>query len=278
MNLQPYLDRIRFTGIPRPDLHTLQELHRAHQLTIPFENLDVQLRRPVTVDTRPNYEKIVTRRRGGWCFEMNSVMGWALREIGFDVMRVNAGVARNRAGDVNVGNHLCLLVQVEGRKFLVDVGFGGSLREPLPLEVGGRDDSPYRVSLEELPLGYWRFSELGIGGEPMSFDFRAAPADEDLFARKCHFLQTDPQSPFVQTLVVQRRTENTHVSLRGRVLAMYHSTHVDRTLIDSAAELVSTLRDRFDLDVPEAASLWPAICERHTAFFSQLSGSQPPGA
>ena len=271
MELSAYLHRIRFDGSVRPDLATLRAIHRAHQYAIPFENLDVLLRRPVVLDLEANYDKIVCRRRGGWCYELNGVMGWALKEIGFEVMRMSAGVLRARAGDAQLGNHLCLLVCLDQR-YLVDVGFGGSLVEPLPLRASEREDPPYRLGLNELDDGYWRFAEIAHGdGNAFSFDFRVAPADEALLARKCQFLQTDPDSPFIQNLVVQRRTADTHLSLRGRVLATIYATHVDKKLLNSADELVATLRDSFDLDIPEAASLWPSICARHEALFAGTS-------
>jgi len=266
MKLSTYLDRIRFDGPVHADLQTLQAIHRAHQYTVAFENLDVQLRRRVGLDLESSYDKIVRRRRGGWCYEMNGVMGWALREIGFDVMRMSAGVMREQTGDVQLGNHLCLLARLD-QPYLVDVGFGGSLAEPLPLRTTQRDDRPYHLELTETSDGYWRFAEKTHGDKPFSFDFRAAPANEALFARKCESLQTDQASPFVQNLVVQRRTIDTHVSLRGRVLTVTHPAHVDKQTLDSADELVATLRDRFDLDVPEAADLWPSICARHHALF-----------
>ncbi len=271
MELSAYLHRIRHDGSVRPDLATLRAIHRAHQYAIPFENLDVLLRRPVVLDLEANYDKIVCRRRGGWCYELNGVMGWALKEIGFEVMRMSAGVLRARAGDAQLGNHLCLLVCLDQR-YLVDVGFGGSLVEPLPLRASEREDPPYRLGLSELGESYWRFAEIAHGdGNAFSFDFRVAPADEALLARKCQSLQTDPDSPFIQNLVVQRRTADTHLSLRGRVLATIYATHVDKKLLNSADELVATLRDSFDLDIPEAASLWPSICARHEALFAGTS-------
>ncbi|MGC1524058.1 MAG: arylamine N-acetyltransferase [Steroidobacteraceae bacterium] len=271
MHLADYLRRIRFDGSARPDLATLKAIHRAHQHAIPFENIDVQLGRPVALDLEASYDKIVYRRRGGWCYELNGVMGWALEQIGFEVMRMSAGVMRVRTGDAQLGNHLCLLVRLDQR-YLVDVGFGGSLAEPLPLRASEREDPPYRVELSELVGGYWRFSETAHGdGDPFSFDFRAAPADEALLARKCQFLQSDPASPFIQNLVVQRRTADTHVSLRGRVLATTHTTRIDKKWLNSADELGATLRDRFDLDIPEAASLWPSICARHETLFAGKS-------
>jgi N-hydroxyarylamine O-acetyltransferase len=271
LELSAYLHRIHFHGSARPDLATLIAIHRAHQYAIPFENIDVQLGRPVVIDLEANYDKIVCRRRGGWCYEMNGVMGWALEQIGFEVMRVGAGVMRVRAGDAQLGNHLCLLVRLD-QPYLVDVGFGGSLAEPLPLRASEREDRPYRLGLGELGDGYWRFAEIAHGdGDPFSFDFRTAPADEALLARKCQFLQTDPASPFIQNLVAQRRTADTHVSLRGRVLATTHTARVDKKLLRSADELVAILRDRFDLDTPEAATLWPSICARHDAFFAGIA-------
>ena len=271
MELSAYLHRIRFDGSARPDLATLKAIHRAHQYAIPFENLDVLLRRPVVLDLEANYDKIVRRRRGGWCYEMNGVMGWALKEIGFEVMRMSAGVMRVQAGDAQLGNHLCLLVCLD-QPYLVDVGFGGSMAEPLPLRASEREDRPYRLWLSELGDSYWRFAEIAHGdGDVFSFDFRAAPADEALLARKCQFLQTDPGSPFIQNLVVQRRTADTHFSLRGRVLAAIHAARVDKKLLNSADELVATLRDSFDLDTAEAAALWPSICARHQALFAGTS-------
>ena len=143
MDLSAYLQRIRFDGSVRPDLATLKAIHRAHQYAIPFENLDVLLRRPVVLDPEASYDKIVRRRHGGWCYELTGLIGWALKEIGFELMRVSAGVMRVQAGDAQLGNHLCLLVRLD-QPYLVDVGFGGSLAEPLALAASEREDRPYR--------------------------------------------------------------------------------------------------------------------------------------
>lgn len=250
----------------RPDLATLRGIHRAHQLSVPFENLDVQLRRPVAFDAAASFDKIVRRRRGGWCYELNGLMGEALKAIGFSVTRLCAGVMREHGGDAQMGNHLCLLVELPA-PYLVDVGFGGSLLEPLELKPASRADAPYEVSLESLDGGYWRFVEK-TQSEPFSFDFQLAPADENLLARQCRRLQTEPSSPFLQNLVVQRRSIDEHLSLRGRVLTTLRSTGAGKTLLHSADELVRTLRERFDLDVPAAAELWPSICARHDRLFT----------
>jgi N-hydroxyarylamine O-acetyltransferase len=265
LDLNAYFNRIGFDGIARPDLATLTALHRAHQLAVPFENLDVQLGRPIGLDVAGAYEKIVERRRGGWCYELNGVFGWALEKIGFDVTRMTAGVMRERLGDVQLGNHLCLLVRLD-QPYLVDVGFGGSLLEPLPLQPIHRADTPYFITLNEID-GYWRFSEH-TGGDPFSFDFRASSSDEALMAEKCKYLQTHSASSFVQNLVVQRRTIDLHISLRGRVLCTTSASRAEKILLDSGEQLVATLRTQFDLDIPAAATLWPQICARHESLFS----------
>jgi N-hydroxyarylamine O-acetyltransferase len=268
MKLSSYLSRIGFTGAPRPDLATLQALHTAHARSIPFENLDVQLRRGVTTDVEAAFDKLVLRERGGWCFEMNGVFGWALEQIGFQVMRVAGGVMREVRGDQQLGNHLCLLVTID-RPYLADVGFGGSLAGPLPLALGERDDAPYRIRLTQSADGFWRFTEIAHS-EPFGFDFRADPADEARLVAQCTHLQTAPDSSFVQNLVVQRREDATHIGLRGRVLAVTTAAGVTKTLLHSADELVRVLREQFGLIAPEAADLWSLICRRHAALFGDV--------
>jgi N-hydroxyarylamine O-acetyltransferase len=262
MKLANYLARIGFTGEGRPDFATLTAIHRLHVNAIPFENLDVQLGRKLTTDVEAAFDKIVTRSRGGWCYEQNGLLGWALGAIGFDVTRVAAGVMRESAGDSQMGGHLCLIVQLGGQRWLCDVGFGGSMAGPLALETGERRDAPYAIGLRESGDGYWRFWESD-GGTPFSFDFHDTPADESILTAKCAYLQADEASPFVQNLVVQQRTGDTHATLRGRVLSETGSDRKHK--LGSPDELVSLLQSRFALDVPEAVDLWPAICARHEA-------------
>lgn len=265
MDLQLYLDRIGYRGVPRADLETLRGLMRAHLHAVPFENIDVQLKRPLDLEPERMFKKIVSSRRGGWCYEMNGVLGWALSEIGFDVIRMAGGVMRESAGDVQIGNHLCLLVRLD-RPYLADVGFGGSLAEPIPLRADRHSHPPFDISLGTLGDGYWRFTE-DAGDGRFSFDFRPDVADETLLAAKCAFLQTDPASPFVQNLVAQKREGDRHLTLRGRVFKEISRDGPTKRLLSSPDELISVLKDCFGLDVPEAAALWPAVCERHEALF-----------
>ncbi|MBI1407151.1 MAG: arylamine N-acetyltransferase [Caulobacter sp.] len=266
MNLAAYLDRIGHGGPVRPDLATLRAVHRAHHLAIPYENLDVQLGRPVTTDPAAAFDKIVTRRRGGWCYEMNGLLGWALGEIGFRVTRMAGGVMREARGDEAVGNHLILRVDLDDGPWLADVGFGDGPIEPYPIVDGPVAGGAFAYRLEDQRDGWWRLHNHPAGGAP-SFDFRIAPADEAALAERCHWLQTDPTSGFVQNAVVQRHRPDGLLMMRGRTLRTLTAGGATDRLIADAGDYVATLKADFDLDLPDAATLWPAIMARHQALF-----------
>ena len=269
MRLRSYLHRVGFTGSVRPSLDTLAGLLRRHILSVPFENLDVQLGIPVTMDAEAAFEKIVRRGRGGWCYEQNGLFGWALSEIGFDVMRVAAAVRRNERGAKALANHLCLLVRTpeeSGSVYLADVGFGGSMIKPILLEASRHEQVPFRIGLQRLADGHWRFVEES-GSHTVSYDFLAERGDESAMSEKCTWLQTDPDSSFVLSLVAQLRQPEAHTSLRGQVLTINTASGKETRLLQSSGELVDALRNMFGLDVPEVADLWDGILARHEALF-----------
>ena len=270
MNLTSYFERIGFSADSRADVDTLRRLLRAHVLAVPFENLDVQLGRPVTTDVEDAYRKIVTDRRGGWCYEQNGLFGWALAQLGFDVTRVAAAVMRADRGEVSAANHLALLVRSTDtdETWLADVGFGGSLIEPIRLEADEYLQAPYRLGLRLLDDGHWQFWEDPGNGE-FSYDFRPEAASEDALSRRCAFLQTDPESSFVLNLVAQIRAPGRHTALRGRVLTRLGSTGEHVTTLRSADQLVQVLANEFGLEVPEIGACWPRILERHEQLFRQ---------
>lgn len=265
MNLQRYLDRIGFRGRPRMDLDTLNRIHRGHVEHIPYENFDVQFGRRLTRDPAAAFEKIVDRRRGGWCYEMNGLMGWAFEEIGFKVTRMAAGVMRVVRGDSAIGNHLILRVDLD-RPYLADVGFGDGLIEPMPLEVGTVRQRQFEFALEEFEPTWWRFHD-NVQARASSFDFQLSPADPALLDDRCTFLQTSPDSGFVLNAVAQRHLpDGRFAMMRGKVL-----TFIDRDVttheIANAREYVETLAHTFALDLPEAAALWPKVEARHRELF-----------
>jgi N-hydroxyarylamine O-acetyltransferase len=276
MDLQAYLERIGFTGQARPDAATLRALHRAHLLAIPYDSLDVQLRRPVSLDPEAAFDKIVTRRRGGWCYEMNGLFGAVLQEIGFKVTRMAGAAKREVRGDFMKGSHLVLLVEMEDEAgpWIADVGFGDGAIEPFPLVVGPMSFEGYDFRLETLDERWWRFHNHELGGAK-SFDFIVEPADPAVLQEKCDWLHGAPESPFRQYVICQRFRGDEILQLIGRRLRRVRPGAKDDRLIESAEDFVAMLRDDFTLDLPEAAALWPDIVARHEQIVAEAAAANP---
>ena len=265
MRLQDYLDRIRFEGGVGVNVTTLRNVHRQHLLHIPYENLSVQLAEPVGLAIEPIYRKIVERGRGGWCYEMNGLLQWSLEQIGFDVLRMSAGVMRSERGDEVIGNHLVLAVHVDDETWLADAGFGDGLREPIPLQEGPFRQGHLTYSLQRLDDGYWRFHNHEFGGAP-NFDFRYEKADETLLKAHCDWQQTEKESSFVLNLICQKFEPEALQVLRGRVRRTVAAHGVREWVLENAEDLESELRSVFGLEV-NVDQIWPAIAARHEELF-----------
>src|SRR5437868_13558713 len=136
MNVTAYLQRINYHGATAPTAETLRELHHAHMLAVPFENLDIHLGREIVLDDERLYAKIVERRRGGFCYELNGAFAGLLSALGFNVKKLAAGVARADGSFGPLFDHMALLVELE-EPWLADVGFGEGFREPVRLDRAG---------------------------------------------------------------------------------------------------------------------------------------------
>lgn len=266
--LSAYLVRIGHSGPLAADLVTLRALHRAHVLAIPFENLDVQLGTPPGRAPDAVFGKLVTRGRGGWCYEQNGLFARALTALGFAVTALSAGVMREVVGDFVMGTHLCLKVTLDGQDWLADVGFGSTLIDPLPFTEHDWDQGILAGTLRDTGDGHLRMA-ITAGPMPLSYDLVDAPADEALLDAKCAWQGTEPESVFVQNLVVQQRLPDGHLMLRGKVLTETMVGEARERELASAEDLVSVLHERFRLDMPEAANLWDQIEARHAALFAQ---------
>jgi N-hydroxyarylamine O-acetyltransferase len=261
--LSRYFARIGYGGDTTPSLTTLRGLHRAHLLSIPYENLDIHFGVPLTLDPGRMFAKLVDERRGGWCYEMNGLFAYVLETLGFDVRRVSGTVGRKEHGWRAQGNHLVLIVMLD-RPWIADVGFGDGFLNPLPLEPGTYSQSflRYRVSREG---PRWRVDNHQYGSD--GFDFTLTARTLDAFAVQCRELQTSPDSAFVRTTVCERFTREGLVILRGATLKEITADGVTSRVLQDATEFTNTLRERFGLDLPAgAADLWPRVWSRHLAW------------
>jgi N-hydroxyarylamine O-acetyltransferase len=262
MNLQTYLERIGYTGSLEPTIAVLNALQEAHLRAIPYENLDIHLGRWLPLSEARAYEKLVVEKRGGWCYEMNTLFAWALRQLGFNVQYLSSGVLRP-AGTTPDGDHLILLVN---GTHLADVGFGDGAIHALPLE-NGRYEAGFLEYGMEYSGASWtmhNYPQSNTAG----FVFTTTPRDLGYFAERCHDLQTSPESGFVRTTVCQRMTPNALYTLRGAVLTTLSATGEEKHIVTDFKNHQAVLHKYFRLELPESEALWDIIWARHLAWLA----------
>jgi N-hydroxyarylamine O-acetyltransferase len=260
MNLESYLKRIQYAGPRQPTVETLRALHRAHLLAIPYENLDIHLGRRLTLDMEHIYHKIVEQGRGGWCYEMNGLFAWALRELGFAVTLIGSNVGQPAQGGVDDDlDHLVLLVTLD-HPWLADTGFGNAYLDPLPLVEGEHAQGWMRFRLERT-ADKWYFHNQPHGGA--GYGFTLLPRQYRGFASRCHELQTSPQSGFVRTTVCHRFTPDGIATLRGAVLRWSTVHGIREEEITTLEQYGAVLSTVFGLDAALADQLWSGVQARH---------------
>ena len=221
MDVQGYLRRIGYDGSLSPTASTLRDLHLAHLQSVPFENLDIHLGIPIVLDGDGLYDKIVRRRRGGFCYEQNGLFSWLLQELGFNVTLLSARVV-NDEGELGAEfAHLTLQVlcpadpSAPARAWLADVGFGDSFTLPLPLDRLHEPQQDglraYRVEQENGIFFLWQRDYEGQWER--QYCFTLEPRKLANFEPMCAYHQTPPQSRFTQRRVCTLATENGRVTL-----------------------------------------------------------------
>jgi N-hydroxyarylamine O-acetyltransferase len=251
VDLDAYLRRIGLAATPAADLAGLQALHLAHATTIPFENLDVQMGLPIRLDLASLQDKLVRRRRGGYCFEHNTLFLAVLKAVGFSVFPCEARV-RLGALEVLPRTHMLLLVRVDGALWLCDVGFGGEgLLHPVPMdgETHGQFLNTYRVMdekglrvLQSFHHDAWEDLYAFVPEPRLPIDFEMAN----------HYTSTHPESRFLKTLTAQLPGPEVRRILRNCGYAELRGNQVEgRELAPEA--LIPTLREVFGIQVPDGA-------------------------
>jgi N-hydroxyarylamine O-acetyltransferase len=272
-DLNAYLDRIGYTGSRAPTLETLRAIHRAHLMTIPYENLNLHIGRGLPLDQMQAFEKIVGQGRGGWCYEMNGLLAWALTEMGYDVTLLASGVMEQPQGDGSEGEHLVLMVKIDGRPWLVDVGFGNGIFEPIPMEVGSYTQQGFLNYALSRNGDVWFFKNHQYGGA--GFVFTLTPREMPHFTEMCQFLQTDPTGRFVTKTLCFRFTERGYDMLIGAVLTKVREAGVSERVIESEADYEQALGETFGLRFPleTLQPLWEKVWQRHLVWAQENARS-----
>jgi len=255
-DLAAYLGRITYTGPRDATVEVLGALVAAHNGAIPFENLDPLTGIPVADLSRAAlFDKLVQRRRGGYCYEQNGVMGYVLEELGFGVQRLGGRVVWMHDSDVlPAQTHEALAVTVPGvdGTWLVDVGFGGqTLSSPIRLEVGPVQSTrhePYRIREHGDAL----MLEAQIRGDWQAlYTFTTQPRPRIDREVASWYVSTHPKSVFVVGLSAALLTDEARWNLRGRNLAIHSGGETERIRFATAADVLNALTDRFGIDLTD---------------------------
>jgi arylamine N-acetyltransferase len=261
LDLAAYFNRINYRGAVEPTFDVLQDLMTAHTRTIPFENLDPVMGVPVD-DLGPEAltDKLVHRRRGGYCYEQNGLMGHVLTEVGFRVRRLAGRVVwmSPPGAPLPAQTHTVLAVTFPGSQgsYLVDVGFGGqTLTSPIRFETGTVQQTthePYR--LEDRGEGLVLQALIAEEWRPLyEFSTRTQPAID--LKVGSWFVSTHPSSHFVTGLMVALVTDDARYNLSGRDLTIHRTGGSEKVLLDDAAAVLETLRARFGINIDDLGDL-----------------------
>lgn len=257
-DLDAYLGRIGWDGEHRADLATLRGVHLAHSWSIPFENLDAVSGKAPSLDLGDLMAKLVHGRRGGYCYEHNTLFRNALEALGFRVTGLAARVVLGADGiESRPRTHMTLLVHVPGdpQPYLADVGFGaiGALLEPVPLKTGVEfHDAGRRHRFAHAPhhgpLELWMLEAHDGQAWERQYAFTLDPFEKPDYEVFNWHVGTNPRSPFTQSRYVQRVTADRHVLLHGGLLTetLADGTVSAREIADEDVERL--LKEEFGIE------------------------------
>lgn len=253
MKLETYFRRLRYDGPSAATPEVLFALHQAHHLAVPFENLDIWLKRRIVLDEESFYRKIVGEGRGGFCYELNGLFAAILRQIGFSVTLLSARVARPDGQFVPEFDHLVLRVDLE-QPYLADVGFGEAFQQPIPLHDGCLEQQEgIRYRLRTVGER-WIAERQNTGGDwNQMYDFSLIPRQLADFAEMCDYHQTSPDSTFTRRRICSLALPDGRVTLADlRLILTRGAQRTERNLRDEQ-EYLQELQRHFGIMLPGLA-------------------------
>jgi N-hydroxyarylamine O-acetyltransferase len=251
--------RINYTGPLDPSAQVLREIHHAWNHAVPFENFDIHLNRKIELTPEVLFDKIVSRNRGGFCFEQNGLLADLLRSLGFDVTLCAAAVI-SPTGELSPDfAHLCLLVNVEGGKYLADIGFGEYSAYPLeftPDLVQGAPPEQYKIVHDGQRFKSLRVNE--VPGWPKGYSFSTTPRALGDFAEMCDYFQNHPDSHFRKRRMCTRRRPDGRDTLADDRIINTTSGNKTEIPLGTQAAYANAFRQRFGLPFTdsEISHLW----------------------
>lgn len=228
MNVQAYLDRIGYRGPLDGSAEALAGIQNCHLHQVPYENFDILKRIPLSLHIEDLYDKIVIRRRGGYCFELNALFGWLLRELGYPVVDYMARFWRDEPNPPPKRRHQVLNVTVGEQHYLCDVGVGGIVpRKPILMEEGlEQQQGEEWYKLDRVPDFGWMLKEYKRGQWRSIYSFTEEPQLAKDFIMATYWCENAPDSIFTQQPMAAIRTQDGRHSLRGELFKHFTPTGV----------------------------------------------------
>lgn len=250
LDVAAYVRRLGGVVDRPPTGETLRALHRAHVLTIPFENVDVVLGRPPRLGIENLQDKLVRRARGGYCYEHTLLFAALLERLGYTVTGL-AGRVRNGRDVYRPRSHAALRVEADGQSWLADVGFGGERPlEPIPLIDGTvRRQGGWTFRIDALGDDGWMLRSHRSDGWFDLYSVDLATHYPGDYAVQNHYTATHPDSPFVSRLVAQRTTPAARYALGGTEMRITTADGGTQRREVAGDEVIDVLRDVFGIDL-----------------------------
>lgn len=250
-----YLDRIGAARPARPDADALRELQLRHLHTVPFENLSIHLGEQIVLDEQALLEKVVTRRRGGFCYELNGGFAALLSALGYEVTLLAARVLTSD-GPGPLFDHLVLRVDL-AQPWLVDVGFGSFCHHPLRLDL--RTDQPDPAGVARVVARDQGDLDVLIDGQG-EYRIETRPRVLADFEPTCWWHRTSPKSHFTRSLTCSRLTDTGRVTLSERRLIRTGAGGRNEQLLGDDAAVLAAYRREFGIVLDRV----PALAQRVT--------------
>ncbi len=251
--LDEYFNRVQYQGPADISESTLKDLHCAHTLNIPFENLDVFYQRTIHLDIASLLAKLVTNRRGGYCFEMNGLFSFVLKSLGFEVTDLLARVFSGDPPTLTAKTHQLSVININGQKWMADVGFGNDgIVAPIRLEPGIDQSHFNRIyRLEKCPDQSFILQKKEAGNYRNLYLFTMEPCLPIDFLMSNHFTSTHPVSFFTQMKFCTTPTRQGRITLTDRQLTIVAGDETTQTEINDDALFAQMLSQYFSLDLTQ---------------------------
>jgi len=249
MEAVKYLERINYHGSTTPTIELLHALQKQHLLNIPFENLDIHYKTTIELDLPKIFEKVVNKKRGGFCYELNGLFYELLRTIGFNVKMVSARVFNNEKQTFSREfDHLAIIATINSSDYLVDVGFGEFAFEPLQIELNKiQNDKRGLFRIEKYDDIYYKVSKLVDENWIPEYIFSLKERRFSEFEDMCLYHQTSPLSHFTKNKLCSLATENGRITLTNDKIKIKEGDAVTELNLSNEAEFLSALKKYFNI-------------------------------